>query len=287
MPPGAGGEIQLTDGIARLLEDEKVLAYEFEGRRYDCGNKLGYLEATVELGAEASRSRPRLRRVPQAHAMTFNELRYIVAVAQEKNFGRAAQHCFISQPALSVAIQKLEEELGAQLFERGKSEVTVTPVGERIVEQAQKVLEEAARIRDIAQAGTQPAGRPVPARRDLHRRALPAAGPDSGAERARAGRCRWRSRKTSPRTWRPSLRAGRIDAAIIALPFNPPGIATDFLYEEPFQVVVPREPRLGQAQVDRPLRACRRAHDPAQCRPLLSRPGARLLPGAQSLAARR
>ena len=50
MPAGAGGEIQLTDGIARLLEDEKVLALEFDGRRYDCGNKLGYLEATVELG---------------------------------------------------------------------------------------------------------------------------------------------------------------------------------------------------------------------------------------------
>ena len=49
MPAGAGGEIQLTDGIAQLLEDEKVLAYEFEGRRFDCGNKLGYLEATVEL----------------------------------------------------------------------------------------------------------------------------------------------------------------------------------------------------------------------------------------------
>jgi LysR family hydrogen peroxide-inducible transcriptional activator len=85
--------------------------------------------------------------------MTFNELRYVVAVAQERSFGRAAQRCFVSQPALSVAIQKLEEELGAQLFERGKSEVTVTPVGERIVEQAHKVLEEAARIRDIAQAG--------------------------------------------------------------------------------------------------------------------------------------
>jgi UTP--glucose-1-phosphate uridylyltransferase len=49
---GAGGEIQLTDGISRLLDDEKVLAYEFEGRRYDCGNKLGYLEATVELGVK-------------------------------------------------------------------------------------------------------------------------------------------------------------------------------------------------------------------------------------------
>src|SRR5438105_10725034 len=85
--------------------------------------------------------------------MTFNELRYLVAIAQEKSFGRAAQRCFVSQPALAVAIQKLEEELGTQLFERGKSEVTVTSVGERIVEQAQKVLEEATRIREIAQAG--------------------------------------------------------------------------------------------------------------------------------------
>jgi UTP--glucose-1-phosphate uridylyltransferase len=49
MPAGAGGEIQLTDAIARLLEEERVIAYEFEGRRYDCGSKLGYLEATVEL----------------------------------------------------------------------------------------------------------------------------------------------------------------------------------------------------------------------------------------------
>src|SRR5260370_41990571 len=85
--------------------------------------------------------------------MTLNELRYVVAVDQERSFGRAAQRCFISQPALWVAIQKVEEELGAQLFERARAEVTVTPVGERIVEQAQKVLEEAARIRDIAQAG--------------------------------------------------------------------------------------------------------------------------------------
>ncbi len=50
MPPGAGGEVQLTDGIARLLTDEKVIAYQFEGRRYDCGTKLGYLEAMVDYG---------------------------------------------------------------------------------------------------------------------------------------------------------------------------------------------------------------------------------------------
>ena len=50
MPAGAGGEIQLTDGIARLLAEERVLSYQFEGRRYDCGSKLGYLEATVDYG---------------------------------------------------------------------------------------------------------------------------------------------------------------------------------------------------------------------------------------------
>ena len=66
--------------------------------------------------------------------MTLSELRYVVAVATEKSFGRAAQRCFVSQPALSVAIQKLEEELDVRLFERGKSEVTLTPVGGRIVE---------------------------------------------------------------------------------------------------------------------------------------------------------
>ena len=85
--------------------------------------------------------------------MTLNELRYIVAVAQERSFGRAAAKCHVSQPALSVAIQKLEDELGTSLFERGKNEVTTTGVGKRIVEQAQRVLEEAARIRELAQAG--------------------------------------------------------------------------------------------------------------------------------------
>ena len=118
--------------------------------------------------------------------MTLNELRYIVAVANERSFGRAAQRCFVSQPALSVAIQKLEEELGARLFERGKAEVTVTPVGERIVEQAQKVLEEAARIKELAQAGRNQLAGYAEARRDLHGRAVSAARPHSGAARPRA-----------------------------------------------------------------------------------------------------
>src|SRR5674476_1572942 len=85
--------------------------------------------------------------------MTLNELRYVVAVARELNFRRAAEKSFISQPALSLAIQKLEEELGVQIFERGKSEVSVTPIGVQIVEQAQRVLEEAGHIREIASQG--------------------------------------------------------------------------------------------------------------------------------------
>ena len=81
--------------------------------------------------------------------MTLTELRYIVAVARERHFGRAAEACFVSQPTLSVAVRKLEDELGVVLFERGPGEVTVTPVGRRVVGQAQRVLEEADAIRAL------------------------------------------------------------------------------------------------------------------------------------------
>jgi DNA-binding transcriptional LysR family regulator len=93
--------------------------------------------------------------------MTLNELRFIVAVAQERNFRRASERCFISQPALSLAIQKLEDELGVKIFERSKTEVSATPVGAAIVEQAQRVLEEAARIGTIAAAGSDQLAAPL------------------------------------------------------------------------------------------------------------------------------
>jgi len=83
--------------------------------------------------------------------MTLNELRYIVAVAQESSFRRAAERVFVSQPALSLAIQKLEEELGVQIFERSRTAVSMTPIGELIVTQAQRALEEVAQIKEIAQ----------------------------------------------------------------------------------------------------------------------------------------
>ena len=82
--------------------------------------------------------------------MTLTELRYIVAVARERHFGRAAQSCFVSQPTLSIAIKKLEDELGVTLFERGGQEVSVTEIGERIIEQSQRVLEEAETVKRLA-----------------------------------------------------------------------------------------------------------------------------------------
>ena len=172
--------------------------------------------------------------------MTLNELRYIVAVAQELSFGRAAAKCFVSQPALSVAIQKLEDELGAPLFERGKSEVTVTPVGERIVEQAQRVLEEVARIREIAQSGRNQLVGPL--KLGVIYTVAPYLLPDLiPALHARAPEMPLDLEENLTEVLEAELKSGRLDAAIVALPFAPPGVATVFLYEEPFQVVVPAE----------------------------------------------
>ena len=171
--------------------------------------------------------------------MTLNELRYVVAVAQERSFGRAAAKCFVSQPALSVAIQKLEDELGTALFERSKSEVTVTPVGERVVEQAQKVLEEAARIKELAQAGrNQLVGA-------LRLGVIYTVGPYLLPDlipvlHEKASQMPLDIEENLTENLEAALRSGRIDAAIVALPFQPPGVNTEFLYEEPFQVVVPQ-----------------------------------------------
>jgi LysR family hydrogen peroxide-inducible transcriptional activator len=172
--------------------------------------------------------------------MTLNELRYIVAVAQEKSFGRAAAKCFVSQPALSVAIQKLEEELGTQLFERGKSEVSVTPVGARVVEQAQLVLEEAARIRELARAGRNQLVGSL--KLGVIYTVAPYLLPDLiPVLHLRAPEMPLELEENLTEVLEVELKSGRLDAAIIALPFAPPGVATVFLYEEPFQVVVPSE----------------------------------------------
>jgi len=169
--------------------------------------------------------------------MTLNELRYIVAVAQELNFRRAAEKSFISQPALSLAIQKLEEELGVRIFERGKNDVSVTPVGSEIVEQAQRVLEEAAHIREIANQGSDPLAGVL--RVGIIYSVGPYLLPDLiPALKKLAPDMTLEIEENITANLDALLRNGRLDVIIIALPFGDAGILTRPLYDEPFEVVV-------------------------------------------------
>jgi LysR family hydrogen peroxide-inducible transcriptional activator len=171
--------------------------------------------------------------------MTLTELRYLVAVARERHFGRAAQSCFVSQPTLSVAIKKLEGELGVVLFERGPGEIAVTPVGQRIVEQAQRVLEEASQIKDLAAAGHDPlAG-------TLRLGAIHTIGPYLLPKlvpilRRRVPAMQLHIQESLTHQLAEALRQGEVDAVVIALPFDEPGCVTQPVYDEPFLVAVPQ-----------------------------------------------
>lgn len=85
--------------------------------------------------------------------MTLTQLEYILAVAKHQHFGRAARSCFVTQPTLSMQIQKLEDELGVVLFDRSKSPILATAEGEPILEQARVVIREERRLREIVEAG--------------------------------------------------------------------------------------------------------------------------------------
>src|SRR5215470_3607051 len=172
--------------------------------------------------------------------MTLTELKYIVAVARERHFGRAADACFVSQPTLSVAIKKLEDELGMPLFERRSNDVTLTDAGERIVAQAQRVLDEAARIKEIAKSGKDPLSGA------LRLGVIYTIGPYLLPSLVR------QLLKDAPQM--PLLltenytvkllelvKNGEVDVAILALPLPESGLLMQPVYDEPFMVAVPRD----------------------------------------------
>ena len=177
--------------------------------------------------------------------MTLTELRYIVAVARERHFGRAAEACFVSQPTLSVAIKKLEEELDVKLFERGASEVSVTPLGEAIVRKAQSVLEQAAAIKEIAKRGKDPLSGP------LRLGIIYTIGPYLLPELVRHAitmtpQMPLMLQENFTVKLLDMLRTGELDCAIMAEPFPDAGLATAPLYDEPFLVAVPANHPLAQ-----------------------------------------
>ncbi len=170
--------------------------------------------------------------------MTLTELKYIVAVAREKHFGRAAEACFVSQPTLSVAIKKLEEELEVKIFERGASEVSVTPLGEQIVRQAQQVIEQAAAIKEIAKLGKDPVSGPL--RLGIIYTIGPYLLPDLVRQAiGRVPQMPLMLQENFTAKLLEMLRTGDLDCAIMAEPFPDNGLAVAPLYDEPFQAAVP------------------------------------------------
>ena len=178
--------------------------------------------------------------------MTLTELRYIVTLAREQHFGHAAERCFVSQPTLSIAVKKLEDELGVALFERSKNAVRVTPIGEKIVRQAQRVLEQAEAIKELSREGKDQLASPlrVGAIYTIGPYLFPKLIPEV---QKIAPQMPLYIEENFTETLRSKIRTGELDAIIIALPFHEPDVLTRPLYDETFSLITPKAHPLAKA----------------------------------------
>jgi LysR family hydrogen peroxide-inducible transcriptional activator len=184
--------------------------------------------------------------------MTLTELRYIVAVSQKKHFGKAAQACFVSQPTLSIAIKKLEEELGVRLFERSsKNEIRITEIGQQVIDQAQIVLRQAQILGEIAQQGKDPlTGQfKLGVIYTIGPYLLPSLIPKL---RETAPDLKLIIEENFTANLFQSLKQGTLDAIVISYPFDEAGIETAALYREPFIVALPRNHEWRERKQIRP-----------------------------------
>jgi LysR family hydrogen peroxide-inducible transcriptional activator len=170
--------------------------------------------------------------------MTLTELKYIVTLAQEQHFGRAAERCHVSQPTLSIAVKKLEEDLGVVLFERAKTRVQPTAMGEQILVRARRILDQAAEIRDLAGADRDQIAGPLAVG------ALPTIGPYLLPQlipllQKAAPLMPLVVEEDMTQVLAGKLRQGQLDVLILTQPFSEPDVVTQVLYEEPFMVLLP------------------------------------------------
>ena len=170
--------------------------------------------------------------------MNLSELRYVVALARERHFGRAATACHVSQPALSVAIKKLEADLGVMLFERARHDVRITPAGRRVIEKAKQALEAVDSVRQAARAESDQLASP------LRIGAIYTIGPYLFPDlvvnlRDQAPLMSLEIEESFTSVLSERLKQGELDVIIISLPFDEPGIVTMPLYDEPFVVLLP------------------------------------------------
>jgi LysR family hydrogen peroxide-inducible transcriptional activator len=171
-------------------------------------------------------------------AMTLQELKYLVALADHGHFGRAAEACFITQSTLSTQIKKLEDFLGVTLFDRSLKRVTPTPIGREILQAARNIVEETQRIREVAQHAQDPMTR------TLHLGVIPTLGPYylphalTLAHRKHPGlRLLLREEMTSQIL--EHLIDGKLDAGLLALPVADDALRVEPLFHEPFFAALP------------------------------------------------
>ena len=172
--------------------------------------------------------------------MTLTDLRYLVALARERHFGRAAERCHVSQPTLSVAIKKLEEQLGVILFERSAADVKITAIGRRIVDQAERVLLEATQVQEIAASGKDPLAGP------LRLGVIYTIGPYLLPRliprvHAMAPRMPLFIQENYTGKLTEALKRGDLDVIVISLPYEEQGVVTRVVYDEPFRVLMPAD----------------------------------------------
>jgi DNA-binding transcriptional LysR family regulator len=170
--------------------------------------------------------------------MTLTELRYIVALARERHFGRAADKCNVSQPTLSVAVKKLEDELGVALFERSAGDVRATPIGTEVVAQAERVLAEAARVAEVAAGGKDPLAGPLRLGviYTIGPWLLPALVP---RVKALAPHMPLFIAEGYTENLLERLKAAELDVLVLALPIDEPGLVAQPVYDEAFRTLVP------------------------------------------------
>jgi LysR family hydrogen peroxide-inducible transcriptional activator len=177
--------------------------------------------------------------------MTLTELRYVVALARERHFGHAADKCAVSQPTLSVAIKKLEDELGVILFERASNEVRVTDIGAAVAAQAERVLSEVSRVGEIASIGKDPLSGALRLGciYTIAPYLLPKLVP---LLKQRAPAMPLIIEESFTVRLVDKIKSGELDIGVMALPIDEPGLVAQPVYDEVFRLLCPADHPLAR-----------------------------------------
>ncbi len=179
--------------------------------------------------------------------ITLKQLRYFAALARLRHFGRAAEECHVSQPALSLQIQELEAVLGCQLVERRRNAVSLTETGAEVAERAQRILLEANDLVDHARR------RPGPLSGALDLGVIPSIAPyllpaALPLLQNRHPDLDLRLRETQTATLLDEILGGQLDVALLSLPVEPAGLETLALFDDPFLLAMPASAELEPSQ---------------------------------------